>query len=211
MRRLLILNIARMMLLASAAILPAQMFAPGSVDWKQVDFSACGDFPANGRSVKVSQIERSADPQYVPIDPALLSYRKMGDKPMAFDPFAVARMRVASADCWPVELWRDAFAVIALRCTRCHDGSRMDKLDWHGGLDMRTRAAMIRGGKSGPALQPGSTAGSLLYQRILPIPSAVRAASPVDVPMQEPPNGALFGPEVEAIRVWIANGAPEPK
>jgi len=199
-----------MMLLASAAILPAQMFAPGSVDWTQVDFSACGDFPANGKSVKVSQIERSSDPKYVPVDTALLAYRRMGDKPVPFDRRAVDKMEPASADCWPVELWRNAFAVIAGRCTRCHGADVRPEI-FSGGLDMRTRAAMIRGGVSGPALAPGSTAASLIYQRIVPIPNGVRSASPLDVPMQEPPNGALFGNEVEAIRAWIANGAPEPK
>ena len=51
--------------------------------------------------------------------------------------------------------------ILQLRCTVCH-GTRKQE----GGLDLRSRAAMLKGGKSGPAIVPGKPAESLLLKRI---------------------------------------------
>src|SRR5262245_31300516 len=51
----------------------------------------------------------------------------------------------------------DIIPIMLLRCTVCHGLRRQD-----GGLDLHTRAGMLRGGKSGPAMLPGASAGSLM-------------------------------------------------
>ena len=55
----------------------------------------------------------------------------------------------------------DVLPVLLLRCNSCH-GPRLQQ----GGLDLRTRANMLKGGKSGPALIPGDPDNSLMVQRI---------------------------------------------
>ena len=55
----------------------------------------------------------------------------------------------------------DVIPIVLLRCATCH-GARMKQ----GGVDMRTPAAMKRGGKNGPALVSGEPDNSLLIQRI---------------------------------------------
>ena len=92
----------------------------------------------------------------------------------------------------------DIIPLMHLRCAPCHGGRRRE-----GGLDVRTRAAMLRGGKSGPAMTPGRPAESLLLRKIesgeMPPPRLVVDAS---VKPMEPD-------EVERLRQWIAAGAPE--
>ncbi len=51
--------------------------------------------------------------------------------------------------------------ILQLRCTVCH-GTR----EQQGGLDLRSQAAMLKGGKSGPAIVPGKPSESLLLKRI---------------------------------------------
>lgn len=90
----------------------------------------------------------------------------------------------------------DVLPVLQMRCGRCH-GKRAQE----GGLDLRTMASRLKGGKSGPALVPGKPEESLLLQRI------------VDGEM--PPPDLLFennvktptDTEVALLRKWIAEGA----
>ena len=44
----------------------------------------------------------------------------------------------------------DIVPILLLRCTVCHSARKQE-----GELDLRSRALMVRGGKSGPALVPG--------------------------------------------------------
>jgi len=55
----------------------------------------------------------------------------------------------------------DAYPVLLLRCTACHGTRRRE-----GGLDLRTRESILKGGRSGPAAVPGSAATSRLVKRI---------------------------------------------
>lgn len=92
----------------------------------------------------------------------------------------------------------DVLPVLYLRCVVCH-GLREQK----GGLDLRTRASILKGGKSGPAIVPGQPGASLLVKRI----HAVEMPPPrllVDFGIR--PVGTA---ELEMIRKWIAAGAPE--
>jgi hypothetical protein len=92
----------------------------------------------------------------------------------------------------------DVLPILRRRCTVCHGRHRQE-----GGLDLRTRAAMLRGGKSGPAIVPGKPEESPVLQKI-------RAG-------QMPPRGRLVEAsvkpveeaETEVLARWIASGAPE--
>src|SRR5260370_34688359 len=55
----------------------------------------------------------------------------------------------------------DVLPILLRRCTACHGLRRQE-----GGLDLHTRAAMLRGGKSGPAIVPGKPGESLVLGKI---------------------------------------------
>ncbi len=92
----------------------------------------------------------------------------------------------------------DVLPIVLLRCTTCH-GARIRQ----GGVDLRSPAAMRKGGKNGPAIVPGNPAASLMIQRI-----ESEACPPRELLLKffvkRPPTA-----EVEVIREWIAAGAPE--
>src|SRR5262245_36744750 len=66
----------------------------------------------------------------------------------------------AAAPAKPEVTQHDIVPLLLLRCTVCH-GARAQE----GQLDLRDRAGMLRGGKSGPALVPGKPEESLMLQR----------------------------------------------
>jgi len=92
----------------------------------------------------------------------------------------------------------DVLPIVLLRCTTCHGPQRQE-----GGLDLRTPAAMLKGGKSGPAIVPGDPDASLMIERI-----ASEACPPKELLLKffvkRPPSS-----EVAILRQWIAAGAPE--
>ncbi|MGV2339935.1 MAG UNVERIFIED_CONTAM: hypothetical protein LVR18_40060 [Planctomycetaceae bacterium] len=53
-------------------------------------------------------------------------------------------------------------ALLLLRCAACHGAARQE-----GGLDLRTRESLLRGGRSGPAAVPGQPDSSLILQKIV--------------------------------------------
>src|SRR5262249_37456399 len=103
----------------------------------------------------------------------------------------------AKIDTTPVTQ-HDILPIMLNRCTVCHGLRRREA-----GLDLRTKAGMLQGGKSGPVIGPGKPEESLLVKRIqsgemppkkLLIVVGVKPATPV---------------ETEKIARWIAQGAPE--
>ena len=88
--------------------------------------------------------------------------------------------------------------VLLRHCTTCHGLRRQGN-----GLDLRSRASMIRGGKSGPALIPGKPDQSLMVQMI--------------GSGKMPPKKRLFevgvtpvsDSDLKKLRQWILQGAPE--
>jgi len=86
--------------------------------------------------------------------------------------------------------------IFQMRCIVCHGKRRQE-----GGLDLRTQASRLKGGKSGPALVAGKPEESLLMKRILS--------------GEMPPSKMLFdfavrpptSAEVEVVRKWIEAGA----
>ena len=97
----------------------------------------------------------------------------------------------------PAVTEQEVTAVLQVRCVRCHGG-----LVKQGGLDLRTMESRLRGGKSGPALVPGSPENSLLLKRIVngQMPPDKMAK---DLAIELPADG-----EIEKIRSWIAAGSP---
>ena len=88
--------------------------------------------------------------------------------------------------------------ILHVRCLICH-GRRTQEA----GLDLRTRASILKGGKSGPAMVPGKPEESLLLQRI----QAEEMPPPKDFSrfcVRPVTSG-----ELEKLRRWIADGAPE--
>src|SRR5262249_19882148 len=73
------------------------------------------------------------------------------------------RRWIAGAGARPAEptlTQHDVLPILLRRCTVCHGAHRRE-----GGLDLRTRAAMLRGGKSGPAIAPGKPDASRLIRK----------------------------------------------
>jgi hypothetical protein len=83
-------------------------------------------------------------------------------------------------------------AILGKHCTGCHGAAQMS------GLDLRDRAAILKGGKRGPAMEPGVPEKSLLY-------TAVLRTGELKMP---PGKEALPESDVIALRKWIEQGAP---
>jgi hypothetical protein len=100
------------------------------------------------------------------------------------------------ADLTPTQ--HDVIPILLRRCTVCHGRTICE-----GGLDLRTKAAMLRGGKSGPAIVPGKPDDSLLLKkaRAGDMPPRRRIIE-VSVKPIEPA-------ELDVLAKWIAAGAPE--
>lgn len=91
----------------------------------------------------------------------------------------------------------EVMPIFQMRCTVCH-GKRKQE----GGLDLRTQASRLKGGKSGPALVPGKPEESLLMKKVLsgemPPPKMLYEYA------VRPPSSS----EVDVLRHWIEAGAP---
>ena len=80
------------------------------------------------------------------------------------------------------------------RCLKCHG-----ELKQSGGLRVDSRAALLKGGDSGPAMRPGNSAKSLLVE-------AVRQTDGFEMP----PDDKLDEREIAALTEWIDQGAVWP-
>jgi len=89
--------------------------------------------------------------------------------------------------------------ILQARCVTCHGG-----LKQMGGLDLRTVASRLKGGKSGPALVPGKPDESLMLKRI------VNGEMPPDKMAKELAVELPTDGETEKLRAWIVAGAPGP-
>lgn len=92
----------------------------------------------------------------------------------------------------------DVIPILLLRCTACHGTRRKE-----GGLDLRTRESILKGGKSGPVVVPGKPAESRLIHRILKeeMPPRRQLVSVSVKPMTEP--------ERKVLEAWIRDGLPQ--
>jgi hypothetical protein len=116
-------------------------------------------------------------------------------------PFALAQPVgvAAGADAEGIEFFEKAIRpVLVERCSRCH-GAAVAKPK--AGLVLGTRAGLLKGGDSGPAITPGDPDASLLIQ-------AIRYT---DQSLRMPPQGRLAAEEVAAFEAWVKRGAPAPE
>ena len=79
------------------------------------------------------------------------------------------------------------------RCLQCH-GPNVQM----SGLDLRTRAGILKGGEKGPAIIPGNADGSLLYRKVAGLEKPM---------MPMPPVPALKSDEIAILKEWIDEGA----
>src|SRR3954468_984503 len=84
--------------------------------------------------------------------------------------------------------------LLAANCYDCHADERM------GGLRVDSREALLKGGKSGPAIVPGDPDKSLLIE-------AVRQTRAT---LKMPKGGRLTAAEIDALAEWVKAGAPWP-
>ena len=91
---------------------------------------------------------------------------------------------------------REIRPLLAERCYSCHSNRPETPF---AGLRLDSRAGMLRGGDSGPAILPGDADRSRLIQ-------AVRGQ-----PVLMPPTGRLPDARIEALAEWIRMGAPWPE
>ena len=100
----------------------------------------------------------------------------------------VARIGLAGVD-----FDRQVHPILAARCFACHGGDKRS-----GGLSLSTYAEILRGGKTGKVVNPGSSGDSLLVHRVLA----------EGVPPMPPVGERLSAPEIAVLRAWIDEGAP---
>jgi hypothetical protein len=135
------------------------------------------------------------EPTLTPHEVALIRKWVDAGAPKVGEDAEAAKRRLDAFAVSPQEIMVNIFFT---NCIECHG-----KWKQEAGLDLRTRAGMLKGGKSGPALVPGDPEQSLVYQRI--------------IADEMPPQANIFGDEqyvsrvraadVERLRVWIATGA----
>src|SRR3984885_10288254 len=97
---------------------------------------------------------------------------------------------------WPApSAGEAAVALLQTKCAACHGASSM------GGLDVRQRETILKGGSRGPAIQPGKPEESLLYQA---------AAHQGDLKMPPGSKCPLPAEELGVLKNWIRQGAAWP-
>src|SRR5947209_5352060 len=84
--------------------------------------------------------------------------------------------------------------ILADNCAECH-GPRKQR----GGLRLDSRASVMAGGDSGPALVPGKPNESLLIKAVH-----------YDGDTRMPPRGRLTAAQVAVLTDWVKQGAPWP-
>ena len=99
---------------------------------------------------------------------------------------------VATAFAREIDYARDVHPLLLARCGSCHSGSQPQAA-----LRLITRADILRGGRSGPAIVANSSASSLLIQRI----------TGVKTPRMPYNADPLPDAEVRILKDWIDQGA----
>jgi cytochrome c len=84
-------------------------------------------------------------------------------------------------------------------CYRCHGG-----LNHRGGLQIDTKAGLMKGGHDGAVLVPGHPEQSLLI-------SLIRHEGPADDPMPMPPKGKISDADIATVTAWVKAGAIMPE
>ncbi len=88
--------------------------------------------------------------------------------------------------------------ILQANCYRCHGG-----MNHRGGLNIATRAGMMKGGHDGAVLVPGDPAKSLLVRLI-------RHEGPQNDPRPMPPKAKLSDADIATVERWVRAGAIMP-
>lgn len=89
--------------------------------------------------------------------------------------------------------------IFRANCYRCHGG-----FNHRGGLNIQTRAGMLKGGHDGTVLIPGDPANSLIVRLI-------RHEGPAKDPMPMPPKSPkLSDADIAIVTRWVKAGAIMP-
>ena len=90
--------------------------------------------------------------------------------------------------------------IFKANCYRCHGG-----VNHRGGLNIETRAGMLKGGHDGTVLVPGDPAKSLLVRLI-------RHEGPANDPMPMPPKlPKISDADIAVVERWVKAGAIMPE
>ena len=110
--------------------------------------------------------------------------------------FTLANLLPAQAPGASVDYAATVAPLLQQRCGDCHLGARA-----RAGLRLDLRAAILKGGRHGPAAVPGDGAGSLLVKKLH------GAADGKPMPLDRPP---LTATEIATLQAWIDQGLPMP-
>ena len=108
--------------------------------------------------------------------------------------WAVAQARPQPGSAGTIDYQQQVHTILAAKCLSCHSAERRS-----GGLSLASYAEALDGGRTGAAVRPGDSAGSLLVRRIT---GDVTPAMPLGKP-------ELSLGEIATIRAWIDEGARE--
>ncbi len=108
----------------------------------------------------------------------------------------VAALAVVSAPADLEHFEKHVRPVLVEKCLACHGPEKQ-----RGGLRLDSRAALLKGGDSGPALVPGKPADSLLIK-------AVKRTGDLKMPQKD--ADALTPNAVAALEAWVKDGAAWP-
>ncbi len=97
----------------------------------------------------------------------------------------------------PVDYVKEIRPILAERCYQCHGATQPKR-----GLRLDTAASALKGGQSGPAIQPGKSSDSLLVQVISGTHKDLAR-----MPYKKPP---LSDAQIALVRRWIDEGAKAP-
>src|SRR5437899_1930058 len=111
---------------------------------------------------------------------------------MTLKPLLIVLSNAIIAFGGPVDFSRDVHPILVSRCSGCHNGEK-----GQGGLSVNTRAELLKGGASGPAVVAGSSTGSLLIQR----------ATGMKMPQMPMGGQPLSAAEIAVLASWIDEGA----
>jgi len=107
---------------------------------------------------------------------------------------ASTQVVTASTQAAEVDFARDIAPLLEQRCLRCHNDETRKA-----GLSLASREAALKGGESGPALEPGKPGGSLLIDMIAG-----------EKPLMPAQGEKLSAEQVKLVEAWIVAGAPWP-
>ena len=112
-----------------------------------------------------------------------------------FPPKASAAKTAMAGNAAAVNFEQEILPLLGSRCFSCHSGEKPEA-----GLILTSRAAMLKGGKSGiAALTPGDAAESLILKHV---------RGEIAGKLMPPKGSPLAKSEIAAIEAWVASGAP---